>query len=84
MKLTPIVRLVPGVVEVDRLVFTVPSRTKATKLYRVDLEARHGIGKCDCPDATMNKNPDCWHLQKVRKYVAARVAQAVILAYQPK
>ena len=84
MKLTPLERLVPGVVEVERLVFTVPSRSKKAKLYRVDMESRHGLGKCDCPDATMNKNPSCWHLQKVRAYVACRVAQAVIQMHPPK
>ena len=84
MNLTPIDRLVPNVTEIDRLVFEVPSRSNGKKLYRVDLEARHGLGKCDCPDATMNKNPSCWHLQKVRAYVACRVAQAVIQMHPQK
>lgn len=84
MKLTPIDRLVPHVTEIDRLVFSVPSRSNGKKLYRVDLEARHGLGRCDCADATMNKNPSCWHLQKVRAYVACKVAQAVINSTKPK
>ena len=82
MNLTPISKLVPGVEETDRLVFRVPSRSRK-RTHEVDMERRHGLGECSCEDCRINGN-DCFHLKQVRKYIACRVAQAVILAYQPK
>lgn len=81
-KLTPIERLAPGVIEDSRLLFKVQSRTNKNKFYTVDVEQRDGLSRCDCADATLNKNPDCWHVRQVRKYITVKVAQAVITANQ--
>ena len=83
MILTPPTSLVPGVVETDRLVFRVPSRSRK-RTHEVDMERRHGIGECSCEDCRINGNVDCHHLQLVRKYLACRVAQAVILSHHKK
>jgi len=78
--LTPPKQLVPGVFEDgERLVYKVKSRSSKT-LWRVDFEAKHGLGKCDCPDYRINKNPDCFHIQQARKYLTVCIAQAVIKA----
>lgn len=78
MRLTPLNVLVPGVVEIERLVFEVKSETVKGKTYRVDFERKHGLGLCDCADCRCRKNLDCKHITKVRKYLAAKVAQEVI------
>jgi hypothetical protein len=78
--LTPIQTLVPNVEEIqgERLVFRVRSRSVQNKRHRVDMEAKHGLGTCWCWDCRGNKNPDCYHLQSVRKYIAVKVVQAVL------
>lgn len=83
MKLTPLTKLVPGVEEMaDRLVFQVNSRSRPRK-HVVDLERRHGLGQCTCEQYAFAGH-ECFHLNLVRKYVAAKVAQVVIQKYAKK
>lgn len=82
MRLTAPETLCPGVREIERLVFAVRSRTNSAKEYRVDMEKRHGIGRCECMDAVCNQNPDCKHLTAVRKFITIMVAQAVIKSHE--
>lgn len=66
-------QLVPGVEEgKDRLTFRVQSRSRQRK-HLVDLEAKHGLGECQCEDCQINNNLDCYHLQQARKYFVVRV-----------
>jgi hypothetical protein len=83
MTLTPPTSLVPGVEETDRLVFRVPSRSRK-RTHEVDMEQRQGLGFCECEDCRINGNVDCFHIQQVRKYIACRLAQAVILSHEKK
>ena len=84
MRLTPLNQLVPGVEEINRLEFRVASRSRKGRAHTVDLELRHGLGKCSCEDCSINGNPDCYHLKLVRKYLAAKVSQSVIQSHQQK
>ena len=47
--------------------------------YDFDLETKGGLGSCNCNDAVMNKNVDCKHATDVRKFVATKIAQAVMI-----
>jgi hypothetical protein len=69
-------QLVPAVHPTgDRGVFLVRSRSNRKKDWRVDIEARAGLCRCECPDFEKNRNYDCWHVQQVRKYVTCAAAQ---------
>lgn len=78
MRLTPLKTLVPDVEEVERLVFRVRSRGNPKITRIVDMERKHGLGLCDCPDCRCHKNLDCYHIQQVRKYISIKVAQEVM------
>jgi len=59
----------------------VTSRKNGDFRWTVDMENRAGLGKCNCPDFEKNKNPDCWHLVQVRKFVATVAIQSIIYKY---
>lgn len=52
----------------DRNVFLVRSRS-GDRLWRVDAEARHGMGICECPDFKKNLNQWCYHNDRVSRLV---------------
>jgi len=53
----------------DKNVFEVHSRSNPNRWWKVDAQARFGMCRCACPDHTKNKNPDCAHIQSVRKWI---------------
>lgn len=67
----------------DRGVFDVDSRS-GRRPWRVDIEARAGLGSCTCPDFQYNHNYDCWHIGQVRKYVCCAVGQNLISRMKAK
>ena len=70
-------QLVPDVEQTgDRLVFSVRSRSGGTP-RRVEMERRYGMGECDCEDFRYNKNYDCWHIQRVNKFLAITLVQSI-------
>lgn len=79
MKLTPVKTLCPDVEEIERLMFRVKSRSRKDVMHLVDMEKRHGLGSCDCERERFNASADCHHIREVRKYLAIRLVQAVIL-----
>lgn len=75
MSLCPNVRPHPNG---DRNVFLVKSRSNPAKEWQVDGEAKFGLGQCNCPDATKNKNPSCHHVEAWRKFVTIIAMQGEI------
>lgn len=80
MQFTSLEKLCPRVREVDRLVFKVQSRSHPNKFHLVDAESRDGLCRCNCQDATLNRNAECFHVQEVRKFITIKVVQAVLTA----
>lgn len=84
MKLTPITILVPGVrPTADRNVFEVKSRSK-DKWWRVDADAKQGIGICSCPDYQLNKNQWCYHNNLVSRWIRIVAMQGSLTKMQKK
>lgn len=74
----------------ERMVYSVPSDTRAGRKYRVDLEANGGYSQCDCPDWASRRWPAiregkpmgtratcCRHVLKVRNHFLNGVLAAL-------
>ncbi len=70
--------LCPGVRPTkDRNVFEVRSRS-GDRWWRVDAEARHGMGICECPDFKKRLNQWCYHNNLVSRLVRIIAMQGAV------
>lgn len=72
--------------------YWVKSRSRGGKEHLTELDAYGGIGKCECEDFTIRKEPAirrgeaksdpapyrCWHLEHARDHLLQKVIEALV------